>query len=373
MRNVTHRVWGAGLGVVLLAGCGAPTVGEYADELELAYCEWETECHRFASISDCKSARGLDRDRDFAYLIDAVAAGTAEYDGDAALDCLEAIRGRGCWDAEPAAPAVCGDVFRGRIGRNGPCMSSLECVGDAVCGFDPACADECCPGACRVLPDALEKGAACGGSAQCGDGLYCAVDPDTFVATVCTALVKVGGACVFDDACVEEAYCGDDGMCTQWRDRESGESCAERGDRCVAPAECHYVQLEGDEFGAADNVCVTPGHLGAVCDPLDSGSCGRFDTYCEPATSLCTLLPIPGAACSSEGCADYASCQHDGFDEGDQASPGTCVALAGLGDACGEVDGHYVDCLGDLWCDESQKCSFGEPPAEPCPVPESGA
>lgn len=365
MRNARRLV----CGILLAAGCGAPAVGEYADELELAYCEWETECHRFASVSDCKAARGLDRDPDFMYLIGAVQAGTAEYDGEAALDCLDAIRGRDCTDPLPAPPTVCGDVFRGRIGRNGPCMSSLECVGEAVCGFDPTCSDECCPGACRVLPDLLEKGDACGGSAQCEPGLYCAFDPDTSMSTVCSSLVKVGGACVFDDACVEEAYCGDDGKCTKWTDRADGESCDQRDERCVAPAECHYVQSADDEF-SSEQRCVTPGHLGAACDPLDYGSCARFDTYCDAGTKLCTLLPVPGAACATNGCAEYATCESEGFGENGEPSPGTCVALAGAGDACGEVDGRYVQCLGDLWCDENQVCALTESSAEVCPVPE---
>lgn len=354
----------------LAAGCSPPTVGEYAEELELAYCEWETECHRFPGVTECQGARGLDQDPDFAYLIAAVKAGTAEYDGEAARDCLAAIRERGCEEAEPEPPAVCDDVFRGRIGRNGPCMSSLECAGDAVCGFDPSCADECCPGACRVLPDPLAEGEACGGTAPCEEGLYCAVDPMTFVSTVCTPRVKAGGSCLLGEACVADAYCEDTtATCRELVDRAEGESCGRREERCVAPAECHYVQPPGDEFGEAEQTCVVPGHLGAPCDPQDYSTCARFDTYCDEGSRLCTLLPVPGSACASSGCAEYAYCETGPYVEGQAAGPGTCKALAGAGERCGEVDGAYVQCLGDLWCDEDSRCSLQTTTPVECPVP----
>lgn len=365
MGNVTR---GFMVAAALAAGCGAPTVGEYAEQLELAYCEWETECHRFTEVRECQAARALDQDPGFAYLIEAVQAGTAEYDGEAALDCLEAIRSRDCSEAVPEPPAACDDVFRGRIGRNGPCMSSLECAGDAVCGFDPSCSDECCPGACRVLPDPLAKGEACGGTARCEDGLYCAFDPMTGAPTVCSSLVEIGGDCLLDSACAEDTYCEDaTATCQKFVDRAPGESCSRRDERCVAPAECRYVPVEGEEF-TEEQRCVVAGELGGACDPNDYGSCERFDTYCDEVSKLCTLLPVPGAACVSDGCAAYAYCATGPYVEG-QPSAGTCKALAGAGDRCGDVDGDYVQCLGDLWCDENSVCSLQMTTYPECPVP----
>jgi len=361
---VRHTAWwivGAG---ALLAGCGAPTVGEYAEQLELAYCQWETECHRFSSVTECQGARGLDRAPEFVYLIEAVAAGSAEYDAEAALGCLAAIREQGCGEAYPERPADCEAVFRGRIGRNGPCMSSLECAGDAVCGFDPGCADECCPGACRVLPEPQGKGETCGGTALCKEGLYCAVDPTTFAPTVCESRVKAGGGCLFGDECVESAFC-DGETCRKYADREVGESCDAREDRCVAPAECHSIR-PGDETEVLR--CVVPAGLGEPCDPDDYAGCARFDTFCEATSRLCTLLPVPGAACSPEGCAGYAFCVNDA---GDEAAIGTCEPLAGPGDACGDIGAMYVQCLGDLWCEDSV-CALQEQAASECPVPGAG-
>lgn len=358
MRHTTRWV----LGALLAAGCGGPTVGEYAEELELAYCQWEAGCHRFASVTECQGARGLDRDPEFAYLIEAVLAGTAEYDEDAALACLAAIRGQGCGEAYPTPPARCEEVFRGRIGRNGPCMSSLECVGDAVCGFDPGCAEECCPGACRVLPGPLEEGDSCGGTRPCAAGLYCAVDPSTFAPTVCTAQVKPGGSCVLGDTCVADAFC-DGEKCREYEDRAAGESCGAREDRCVAPAECH--SFWPDDAAEEQQRCVVPGGLGEACDPDDHAGCERFDTFCDANSRTCALLPGPGAACSPEGCVGYAFCVNDGAD-----GAGTCERLAGPGEACGEVDAMYVQCLGDLWCDEGSVCTLPEPTASECPVPE---
>lgn len=349
------------LGAALAAGCGPPSVGEYAVELELAYCQWETECHRFASVVDCQEARRLDVDEDLEYMARAVQAGTAVYDEDAAVDCLGAIRGMSCEEEYPRPPESCDEVFRGRVGANAPCRSSLECAGDAICGFDPTCFEACCPGACRVLPGPLGEGEACGGGglARCGEGLYCAVDPDTFVATVCEAVREVGAGCVFDEMCGEDGYCDGD-VCAAYRERASGQSCERRGDRCVAPAECRYLFTDDGE----SRTCVTPGQLGADCDPLDSRSCARFDTFCDPATLECSLLPEPGAACSPEGCVGYASCRSGG-----DGGPGTCVALAGLGEACGEIGDDYVQCLGELVCDDRSVCAVLEEEASAmCPV-----
>jgi hypothetical protein len=366
------------LTLVVWAGCATPpAVHEYAGELERAYCEWQTECHEYAAVDDCMAARSIDADPEFRYLAKAVAAGTAEYDGQAALACLDAMRGRGCVSDDAATPSECDAVFRGRIGRNGPCMSSLECVGDAVCGFDPRCTDACCPGACRVFADPLAEGEACGGGVACAEGLFCGFDPVTFVSTVCTPAVKVGGACGNGEQCVEEAYC-DGAECRAWQLRAPGQTCGEQGQRCEEPADCHGVPNESGEYV---QLCVAPALVGAPCDPDDYGGCARFDTYCEPTAKLCKLLPIPGAACSPEGCVGYASCQGGiGYDEYDEplGSPGTCVAKAGRGERCGDVAGDgssYVECLGELWCDDSRSCAFYEQPGASrfdCAVPEDG-
>jgi hypothetical protein len=359
MRSATLRM----LGLVALAGCAPPGVEEYAQELELAYCEWQTECHNFAGVDDCVASRTIDRDEDFAYMTRAVVEGSAEYDPESAVACLTAIRQQSCEDPSPAAPEPCEAVFRGRIGRNGPCMSSLECVGDAVCGFDPACVDQCCVGACRVLAEPLEKGVACGGSIACADGLYCAFDASTGLSTVCTPHVKVGGSCSFGEVCAEAAYC-DGSTCRKTTEREIGELCGDPGDRCKAPAECRYASGEEGE----SPTCVVAGGLGAKCSPYDYESCARFDTFCDPISLVCTLLPVPGAACAA-GCVGYAECRSlataDGFE-------GTCVALAGEGEGCGDGgDGAYVACLGDLVCD-GDVCVLPEPePASDCPVPET--
>lgn len=344
--------------VLVLAGCNIPpAVHEYAGELERAYCEWQQECHNFATVDDCLAARSIDSDREFRYLAKAVDAGSAEYDGHAALLCLDALRGRGCVDESDDPPAECDGVFRGRIGRNGPCMSSLECVGDAVCGFDPRCTDACCPGACRVFADPLEEGEACGGNVSCAEGLFCGADPETFAPTVCTKLIKNGGACGNGEQC--EEYC-DGAKCGPWTVRGPGETCGESGQQCEAPSECHYLPLDG---GDGQHRCVVPGGVGAACEPTDYESCARFDTYCDPVVKRCKVLPIPGAACSEDGCVAYASCEGGfGYDEYGEplGTPGTCVAKAGHGDACGDVGGGgtYVECLGELWCGDAGTCEF---------------
>ena len=209
---------------------------------------------------------------------------------DAAADCLHAISERGCVDDEGPPPEVCDRVFLGKIGRNGPCLNSAECAGNAVCGFDPTCSDQCCVGACRVFADPVAIGEPCSfGGVACVPEAFCASDPVTFLATVCTKRVKAGGDCSLGQVCVEGVEC-DGSMCREVEQLKEGDVCDVPFATCVEPARCTY-QAEGEPPR-----CAVPPTLGAPCDP-NNDTCDRVDTYCDPASLLCTLLPGPGQAC----------------------------------------------------------------------------
>lgn len=338
----------------LLAAC-TPDLGDYPRELEEAICEWQQACHLYERRSDCVDALAIDRDPSFDYIRDAVAAGRIEFDGEAAKDCLDAIRARDCVDTDPQEEPACAAALRGRMGRNGPCMISAECADGGVCGFDPSCGEQCCVGACRVRADPLELGEACGGSIDCAEGGYCGLDPEG--GQVCLARVKVGGDCSLGQGCAEGGVC-DGAVCREQKVAGEGERCdgfavCEEGARCVYADE-----------GAPR--CRRPPQLGAPCDPQGIG-CARFDTYCDEASGLCVLLPAPGAGCADYRCANYATCQNLLVD-----GPSTCVARAGAGEACGASvgAGGYVECLGELQCDGGT-CRLPEVDSGPtCPVPE---
>jgi hypothetical protein len=337
----------------LLAAC-TPSIEDYPDELQRAVCEWQTRCHGFARVDDCvDSARPADPSA-AAYVLRASAAGTLEFDREAAAACLDEVRARGCEDPDPPDPEPCARVYRGRVGRNLPCMSSAECAGEgAVCGFDPGCDEACCVGRCRVPAEPLALGEPCGGGARCVDEGFCAADPNTGAPTVCTPRVAAGEPCPNFEPCAPGAEC-DGATCVEVPVRAEGEPCGFEAGTCAEGLECNG----GADAGAR---CVRPAALGAPCDPAGPVRCARFDTRCDPVRRLCELLPGPGAACD-QACRGHASCQYSGG--GPDAAVGTCVAYATLGDACGD---DSPGCLGWLEC-QSGRCA--RPEASPGPVCE---
>ena len=337
-------------GLLALTGLLActPSIEDYPRELEEAFCVWQHECHVYERVRDCVDARVIDRDPQYDYLVRAAAAGSVEYDRDAAAECLDAIRERSCDNNSPE-PEVCDRVFLGKVGRNAPCLSTAECAGNAVCGFDPTCTDQCCVGACRVFADPVEIGEPCSFSGVgCVPEAFCATDPVTFLPTVCTALVKAGGDCSLGQACVAEANC-DGEVCRKIEELAVGERCDEPNTRCAEPAFCNYNN-GGVPRGKIEAT------LGAPCEPGDS--CGRFDTYCDQTSGLCTLLPGPGQSCVNSNCLPYATCEGGNFEGSGNPE---CVRLPAEGDACEE----FGRCLGDLECNEG-RCSL--PALETAPV-----
>lgn len=368
MKRTTMTVRHLSLAASAIVAC-TPGIEDYPRELEEAFCDWQHECHAYERRRDCIDASDIDQDPQFDYLLRAAAAGRIAYDRDAADACLDAVRDRDCEyvsDVDDAEEDVCDRVFRGQVGRNEPCLSTAECAGNAVCGFDPGCSDQCCVGACRVLPDPREVGEPCGGSnVECVASAFCNFDGMTGLQT-CVARVKVGGDCSFGQTCVEGAAC-DGERCRETPVAEAGEPCGDPLVECAKGTRCVYDAAAGRPY------CLTPAQLGAPCDPDGGAGCARFDTFCDPVSRLCTLLPGPGQGCGAGQCLPYATCSGDVFaDAGDRVEPPTCVAKASEGGACGfhGADEPYVECLGDLQCVDDT-CERREPlELDECEIPE---
>ena len=198
---------------------GAPTeldLDGFIDAAEAAYCAWQVECGEFGAAVRCRDVvhfeqelrlrllvdAGSDASVAVAYLREAIAVGRIAFDEQEAAACVAYVGARTCevpWlhqasAAEQAGAAACLAVFKGRMDRNGPCLSALECAETAICGFNPSCTDMCCAGACRVLAGPIAAGEPCGTNPNrsCAEGTYCALDPDTFMPTVCTLALKLG-------------------------------------------------------------------------------------------------------------------------------------------------------------------------------------
>ena len=363
MMHMTHR----GKIVILSLGAGllacTPSIEDYPRELEEAYCTWQHDCHQYESVSGCIVDNAIERDPDLTYLRAAQSAGHVEYDREAAAACLDAMRERSCeYEEEPFAG--CDGVFRGRIGRNGPCMSAAECAGNAVCGTDAMCTDMCCVGACRVFPDPTELGEPCGfSSVGCVAEAYCAFDPVMGTPTVCTARVEAGGDCSIGQTCAEETVC-DGSKCRKIELRGPGESCGGDLQYCEEPGACR------SSYDGAPSTCVVAPELGEPCD--DNSACARFDTFCDPDSRLCTLLPGPGQGCGGQ-CVPYATCQSGVEGAVESASGATCVPLAGDGEPCGYQGDEYIDCRPPFRCDNGATCALPEfEKKSDCPVPDAG-
>ena len=369
LKNRDIRRGLAAFALVFTTGCeggggGEPAEPEilyedYAAAFEDARCVWRVQCNLEESVELCRESTFIDRDD--TYVSAAVEAGTIRFDGVAAYRCVEELAARGCGRAEPAAPS-CAEVFVGQVGPEDACMISDECVEDGVCGFDPNCVEECCAGACRLLPGPAEVGESCvNQNVDCVEGAYCARDPMTFQRTVCTAQVAIGGACDDRDMCEDVGFCNFNTLLCEPR-RGDGAPCFGLIDACAEGFYCNWV---GDNY--EEQYCipsVSEALLGEPCLP-GSGGCAEHGVICS-SDSVCVLAPGTNEPCINFDCADYAQCN----------KANVCIAGASLGEPCGYQDDSYddyVSCAGALICETlagfGSRCVEPHFSADVCEVP----
>lgn len=362
---------------------GAVELEDFFERAEAAYCEWQVECSGYGAVNRCRAVNHLDQRLSFArltgvgsgesvptaYLAEAVAVGRIGYDPEKAGLCLDYVRQRGCDRPglqEPSAEALAGQqaclgVLTGRMGRNGPCLSALECADTAVCGYDPSCVDMCCVGACRVLPAPLAVGEPCGVNPNqgCELGSYCAFDPNTFQSTVCTKLPTVGQSCADAGGCDGDARCDynlEDPLCV---------ALGATGAPCYGDYDCARPGVCQRDMNYDNGRCRLPAEEGEPCDPGSPDDvCRRFDNYCDPASNTCAPWPDVGQPCPQYGCRGDLFC----------ADAGLCSPVADAGEPCGYLNGEFVPCSGDHDCDYSQDQPTCRAPsgASLCPVPADG-
>jgi len=357
---------------------------EFHAAAEAAFCEWQVACHQYGVVERCADVNHLETRLSMQrlagvgpaesvpidYMKEAVEVGRIAFDEENAAKCLAYVRGRTCeyeflhiWtEEELAGRAACEGVFRGRMGRNGPCVAASECAEASVCGFDPNCGpDMCCVGACRVLAQPLAIGESCAGNTPCVPEAYCASDPNTFMPTVCTVAPKVGQQCA-GGSCEPGAFCDFNADVPVCRGpKPEGSDC--NGDQeCEQPGVCLYNDVD---YSAK---CFRPREEGGKCDPEAYGTtCLRFDNLCDSVAKVCALPPGKG-----EGCPDY-TCAGDFFCSEKQGT--RCVPVADAGEGCGyspnDYDYEYVPCSGDNYCDSESENGTCKTPSggAGCPVP----
>jgi hypothetical protein len=109
-----------------------------------------------------------------------IAAGTLEYQGDAAAACLDMLRGVSCsefLEMPPVWPQPgCQGVFTGKVPLGGACGRSDECATEgSYCDWMEATG-----GTCKPLPG---EGESCTLAGLCMPGLQCVSDPVSDVLT----------------------------------------------------------------------------------------------------------------------------------------------------------------------------------------------
>lgn len=376
-----------GSGEESTGGTGEPATeiafAEFYAEAEAAWCTWQVACRQYGVEARCASVNhleerlsmrrlagvGADEAVPLAYMAEAIEVGRIAYDREAAADCLAYVRAQTCerdyWhvysEEELAGRAACEAVFKGRMGRNGPCLSANECAETSICGFDPNNSEACAAGACRALPAPLAVGEPCTFQQTCVADAFCAQDPDTFMPTVCTAAPSAGEKCP-DGVCAGAAICDFDGGQTCVARKPPGGQCS-FDQQCEQPASCTYGPNDF-EYGT----CTRPVGEGEKCNEASGIGCLRFDNWCDPGSNTCVALPGKGEPCAGYQCAGDFFCS--------EAQGLRCVPVADPGERCGYSDITFdsIPCSGDNFCD------YGEDGNDPkcvspgsgstCPVPE---
>jgi hypothetical protein len=300
---------------------GSSVYDDFAAKAKAATCGNAVECHRSETEAECIATSGGPEDVT-AYL----ANGTVIYNPDNAAACIAALGTvNGCSYGEllpllanggDSIKELCASVFEGTVADGGNCTSYVQCVSHACEPVDPACADACCPGKCVMgmpVPALAKIGESCV-MAPCESSAYCQTDPNTGASTTCAALLAAGAACTDLGA-------------------------------CAAPNLCNVDLMTG--MGTCKKAPAT----GETCDPMGIFSCDRMDDFCDMTTKKCTPLGLVGATCAdTNDCVRYAHC-----DMGTMK----CAKDFGEGQACDPMNN---DCLGNLQCLSTGKCSFGTPP-----------
>ncbi len=342
------------IALVTLGGLNSCVRSEKLDErIAKAYCDYAVECGEFKNVRTCMELTYVEQPE--TYLDAAIDAGRLDYDSAQAYRCVRAIKKLKCHRGEDQSEVAedCQGILSGAVEPDQPCRIADECVGElSVCGFDPTCTDECCPGECRFIPGPFAAGEPCDEGQQCEAGTYCKfnVEGEEFTA-VCTALPGEGDSCEVinygnGDTCTDGTFCNSDEVCE--KPRKDGESCSDN-DQCQAKSRCD------------DEICVARVRRGKPCD--SDSDCLHGDSVCHD--DECTRRLGVGEECGgwTPPCVGYAVC-----------TGAVCTELGKVGDPCDPLDplGETgVPCYPSLYCDEGA-CTKPEAPEamEFCPVPE---
>ncbi len=299
----------------LTAGCTQEVeFSELPRAFSEAYCERMLECGAFADADLCERYSGIEREIELWWLSSdmrqALANGSASYDGEMAYACAEAIRDSECVSEgfdDALSSDACRKIFAGTLADGELCQTDVQCT-SLSCDIDLiACDAACCAGTCTPIPRAT-LGQACPAG-------YCVDDSICGDSSICEAKGGLYTACYEDYECAKGYVC-------------LGETCIlpqTRGGACIDD-ECGLLGLVCD---TTVNTCVQVQYEGAVCNP-EVDLCGE-GLECDAGSNLCRPPPGIGGECESDyDCGDASLF----CDQPDYGSIGTCRQLKANGASC---------------------------------------
>ena len=365
MRKAIFLVTTLGLAGSLAAGCGSDSdndsggssggiaLEDLGQPVAEAQCELFSRCFGaaydlFLAGEDCQTRTEAAFEDQLSILQAAVDSGNATYDGTKAQACIDSIANQSC-SAGVAQTPECEAVVIGSVEEGGDCTTSEECSGDAYCAHDFTC-----PGTCTAEGAA---GASCEFDEQCADELICSE------AGSCVKPAGLGEDCQGDSApdcgfglfCLGEDEEGNPGTCRDVDEAfsaQEGASCGFDTTLCASGLSCvvDSVDMTGAVF-----VCAAKVASGATCKVGIPEQCPTGE-YCDADVNMgqfegtCMALAGNGEACTvsafSEGaCGPNLRC--DG---------GTCRPLQQLGESCTDDEVCYSElCEGGV-CVAEDSC-----------------
>ncbi|UJR80023.1 hypothetical protein [Sandaracinus amylolyticus] len=317
-------------------GGGSITLDEYGAESAEATCATIERCYGPDLVEalagpDCVgSAQRTLEQASLPQIEAAIAAGTVQYDGAAARECVDAVADASCAAIDRASLPACEDAFVGTVAAGGACALDEECAGDAFCRIELTC-----PGTCQAR---VPSGSACEGDDECQAALRC-------LGGTCQAPAREGAACGggTEIECAAGLVClgqqepsatmpeGRTGLCRSLPATQTaaiGATCdPDNGPLCVSGVSCALIGVTAGTTPVFE--CVAASTSGGACNLGFPDPC-PFDHTCEGVDlamgdfeGTCVALPRAGEPCPNNRCGRDAWC-----------SSGTCRAVQSIGSAC---------------------------------------
>ncbi len=297
-------------------GMAALSESAFCEQLFGSSCTLATSCGLFEQRSGCTSSL-----IQFACPSSAVKSGRQVFDLSAAAACLRAYQSTANCSTLDGNPAVCFEVYRPNVARNGSCFEDGDCIGSDYCAISATS----CPGICSARTatlEALPPGGQCLSTAYAYNGL-------------CQPKVAVGGECPAEFQGLVSPCENPRAVCDQMRcvltaaPKKQGELCDARKGECGGGLSCVAGQ------------CQPLASLGQPCNAASGAVC-RLDLYCDGSTCAARRGAASPCIASLPGmCQDAFRCSPGPMVAGVQ-SPPTCQKPAAVGAPCGAA-GNICD------------------------------